>query len=416
MCSHVDWSDDDGNPIHPVAYSASEYGHGPILPDLSSRRASGCRRARQARQPLRPRRLRARHPARDRAHVRARLGGKGGRAQPLARVLRARTPRTSTPRALSDACSNSRADNERTHAYVTDPEWLADRLVQHIADHATADARRHHQRQTDQASEPTTDDEKEARRQERQRQYEERAAARARNLDLGAALAKWEPKLDANAVKLLGSLVLLEHGRSAAWAHRLCIEQPSTTNKQGRTTVHYPRGAEAENQAHAAALDSLKRARTPEAALAVVLRLLVAQRLADTAGLPNADRQGIYEPRELAGSALLDKLAARVAPPSVKKTSRRAGGRPKASRAGPGTTGSGGRRGRMRHRPPHQLPWTASETQMHLTHIWAKVLKWIDAQRGEADSRPGDLLRALGRGGHRRLLRRPGRVTGHLGR
>jgi hypothetical protein len=83
--------------------------------------------------------------------------------------------------------------------------------------------------------------------------------------------------------------------------------------------VHYPRGVEAERQAHAAALDALKRARTPETALAVVLRLLVAQRLADTAGLPNADRQGIYEPRELATSPVLGKLAARVAPPSVKK-------------------------------------------------------------------------------------------------
>jgi hypothetical protein len=61
------------------------------------------------------------------------------------------------------------------------------------------------------------------------------------------------------------------------------------------------------------------RARTPEDALAVVLRLLLAQRLADADGLPNADRQGIYEPRELTGSKVLDKLAARVAPPSVKK-------------------------------------------------------------------------------------------------
>ena len=59
--------------------------------------------------------------------------------------------------------------------------------------------------------------------------------------------------------------------------------------------------------------------RTPEAALAVVLRLLVAQRLADTAGLANADRQGVYEPQELAGSTVLGKLATRVAPPSVKQ-------------------------------------------------------------------------------------------------
>ena len=64
---------------------------------------------------------------------------------------------------------------------------------------------------------------------------------------------------------------------------------------------------------------ALMRARSPEAALAVVLRLLVAQRLADTAGLPGADRQGVYEPRELTGSAVLTKLAKRVAPPSVKQ-------------------------------------------------------------------------------------------------
>jgi ParB/RepB/Spo0J family partition protein len=315
---HVDWSDDDGNPIHPVAYSASEYGHGPILPTS----------------------------ARDKQAVAIVLGKLGGHSDRVASALAALPEIAHTSEhdwAAREAEDNHWREcfaltsedidaarafgcllelpgrNERTHAYVTDSEWLADRLVQRIADHATADARRHLQHRTVQASEVPTGDEKEARRQERQRQYDERAAARARNLDLGAALANWQPKLDANAVKLLGSLVLLEHGRSAAWAHRLCIEQPATTNKQGRTTVHYPRGSDAENQAHAAALDSLKRARTPEAALAVVLRLLVAQRLADTAGLPNADRQGIYEPRELAGSALLDKLAARVAPPSVKR-------------------------------------------------------------------------------------------------
>ena len=161
------------------------------------------------------------------------------------------------------------------------------------------------------------------------------SSARARNLDLGAALAKWQPKLDTDAVKLLGSLVLLHHGKAAAWAHRLCTEQPTSTNKQGTVSVRYPRGAEAEKQLHGEALEALKRARTPEAALAVVLRLLVAQRLVDTAGLPNADRQGIYEPQELSGSKVLDKLARRVAPSSVKQPPRRAGGRAGAARAGP---------------------------------------------------------------------------------
>src|SRR5213079_1734531 len=69
---------------------------------------------------------------------------------------------------------------------------------------------------------------------------------------------------------------------------------------RARVTVRYPRGAQAEKQLHADALAALKRARTPEAALAVVVRLLVAQHLVETAGLPNADRQGVYEPRELA--------------------------------------------------------------------------------------------------------------------
>src|SRR4029078_3788616 len=120
------------------------------------------------------------------------------------------------------------------------------------------------------------DAEKQARREERERAYAERVSARARNLDLGAALARWEPKLDTDAVKLLGSLVLLHYGKAAAWAHRLCVDQPTTTNKQGKVSARYPRGAQAEKQHHEAAMAALKRARTPEAALAVVLRLLMA--------------------------------------------------------------------------------------------------------------------------------------------
>src|SRR5262249_36095176 len=78
-------------------------------------------------------------------------------------------------------------------------------------------------------------------------------------------------------------------------------------------------GAKAEKELHEQAAAALMRARTPEAALAVVLRLLVAQRLADTGGLPNADRQGVYEPQELARSKGIDKLARPGAPPSVKQ-------------------------------------------------------------------------------------------------
>ncbi len=155
-------------------------------------------------------------------------------------------------------------DGRREHRYVTDPEWIADRLVQKIAAYATAEAERETREGERRAPAASPDDaEKEARRQERQRQYDERTSARARNLDLGAALARWQPKLDTDAVKLLGSLVLLQHGKGAAWAHRLCIEQPTTTNKQGKVTVRYPRGAQAEKQLHEDALAALKRAGPP---------------------------------------------------------------------------------------------------------------------------------------------------------
>jgi hypothetical protein len=211
--------------------------------------------------------------------------------------------------------------NGRDHRYVTDAEWLADRLGQRIAAHVAAEDNRT-ERTREASSRPGSsgdDTEKEARREQRQRNYEARVGARSRNLDLGAALARWEPKLDTDAVKLLGSLVLIHYGKAAAWAHRLCVEQPTTTNKQGKVTVRYPRGAQGEKEHHGAAMAALMRTRSPEASLAVVLRLLVAQRLADTDGLPGADRQGVYEPRELTGSAVLTKLAKRVAPPSVKQ-------------------------------------------------------------------------------------------------
>jgi ParB/RepB/Spo0J family partition protein len=210
--------------------------------------------------------------------------------------------------------------NDREHRYVTDPEWLADRLVQKISAHAAAETERKQRERDARRPQASADDgAKEERRRERERQYEARVSARSRNLDLGAVLARWQPKLDTDAIKLLGRIVLEHHGKGAVWAYRLCVDQPTTTSKQGKVTVRYPRGAEAEAEHHAQALAALNRARTPEDALAVVLRLLVAQRLADTEGLPNADRQGVYEPEVLARCELIAKLARRVAPASIRK-------------------------------------------------------------------------------------------------
>jgi ParB/RepB/Spo0J family partition protein len=311
------WQDDDGQPLNPVAYSVGGY-HGPILPGGSRTDIL--------------------------AAVVAKLGEHGavvaaayGDLPPIAhsseydwaarqeedrreRQCFALGPEDAdAARAFGCLLELPAGDGRQPRAYVTDPQWLADRLVQKVAAHAAAEGERKRAAREQRSPAAPDDAEREARRQERERQYEARVSARARNLDLGAALARWQPKVDTDSVKLLGSLVLAHYGKAAAWAHRLCVDQPTTTNKQGKVTVRYPRGGQAEKQLHDEATAALMRARTPEAALAVVLRLLVAQRLVDTDGLPNADRQGVYEPQELARSTVIDKLARRVTPPSVKQ-------------------------------------------------------------------------------------------------
>jgi len=315
----AEWRDDDGEPLHPVAYSVSEFGSGPVLSaSVHDDDAPAAALAKLGEHAAKVAEALARLPAIVHA----------SEYDWSARQAEGRRWRECFSLDADDADA-ARAfgcllelpgRNGRSHAYVNDLEWLADRIVQKIAAHAAAETERGKRaREPRDLSTPEDDAEKEARRRERERQYEARVSARARNLDLDAALAGWQPKLDADAVKLLGSLVLLHYGKAAAWAHRLCVEQPTTTNKQGKTTVRYPRGAQAERRLHAEATETLMRARTPEAALAVVLRLLVAQRLADPEGLPNADRQGVYEPQELARSKVLDKLAGRVAPATVKR-------------------------------------------------------------------------------------------------
>jgi hypothetical protein len=80
------------------------------------------------------------------------------------------------------------------------------------------------------------------------------------------------------------------------------VRRPADDDQAREGATRYPRGAEAEREHHAEAVAALARTRTQEDAVAVVLRLLVAQRLVEPEGLPNADRQGIYEPELPASS------------------------------------------------------------------------------------------------------------------
>jgi hypothetical protein len=314
----AEWQGDDGGQVHAVAYSVGGY-HGPILPHGSARAgATAAILAKLGKHAAKVEEALAGLPEIEHAsEYDWQAREREDRRQRECFVLTDED--ADAARAFGCLLELAAATGRADHRYVTDPEWLADRLAQKVTAHATAEEERG-TRSRDASSAATASDDgaREARREQRQRDYQARVSARARNLDLGAALARWEPKLDTDAVKLLGSIALIHYGKAAAWAHRLCVEQPTATNKQGAVSVRYPRGAQAQKLAHDAALAALMRARSPEAALGVVLRLLIAQRLADTAGLPGADRQGVYEPRELAGSAVLAKLAKRVAPASVK--------------------------------------------------------------------------------------------------
>ena len=292
-----EWTDDDGQPLHPVAYSVGG----------STARSSRAAYRREARGGGRE----------ARRHAEARRGRLSGRC-PRSRTSseydwEARRPRsgasasaspsptrTPTQRARSAACSNFRGCAARDHRYVTDAEWLADRLVQKIAAHV-GDCGEKKERERDARAASAARRRRRRRRRaarERERQYEARVSGRARNLDLGAALARWEPKLDTDAVKLLGSLVLVHYGKAAAWAHRLCVEQPTTTNKQGKVTVRYPRGAQAEKRLTRRALAALMRGRArPKPPSRSSCACSSRSGSSTPTGLPDADRQGVYEPR-----------------------------------------------------------------------------------------------------------------------
>ena len=245
----AEWQDDEGQPLHPVAYSVERVRPGRCCraPSATRRRSPPCSRS----------------SASTRAQVAAALAA-------LPEIAHASeydwSARQAEARRWRDCFSLDEEDADAARAFGCLLELPGRNDAQPRLRHRSRMARRPDRPEDRRARrrrggaassgeresrEPTAA----GRRREggppprAQRQYEERVSARARNLDLGAALARWQPKLDTDAVKLLGSLVLLHYGKAAAWAHRLCVEQPTTTNKQGKTTVRYPRGAEAETEA-----------------------------------------------------------------------------------------------------------------------------------------------------------------------
>src|SRR5262249_26194479 len=137
----TEWTDEDGSSLHPVAYSVGGY-RGPILPRGEARadtlaavlvklgRHAGGGEAAFGALPDIPHRTDYDWEAREREERRTRecfaLSDEDGDAARAFGCL------------LELAGPNGRGD----HRYVTDPEWLADRLVQKIAAHVAAEDER----------------------------------------------------------------------------------------------------------------------------------------------------------------------------------------------------------------------------------------------------------------------------------
>ena len=188
----AEWTDDDGQPLHPVAYSVGGY-YGPILPRGHARADTLAGRAGEARRARGGSRGRLPRAARDLARRRVRLAGARARGAPRSASASPSATRTPTPRARSAACSNSPARTDAATT-ATSPIRSGSRIGSCRRSPPTSPRRMNANgeagaRRTRAAAE-RDDPEKQARREQRERDYEERVSARARNLDLGAALAK----------------------------------------------------------------------------------------------------------------------------------------------------------------------------------------------------------------------------------
>jgi hypothetical protein len=163
----AEWQDDDGQPLHPVAYSVGGW-YGPLLPGG---------RNQEERLPRILAKLGEHGEAVASAYGELPEIPRGDEYDWQARQEEERRERecfaltdedADAARAFGCLLELPGPDGRGEHLYVTDREWLADRLVQRIAAHTAAESERK-QRERE-ARTPTAgqdDAEKEARRQQR---------------------------------------------------------------------------------------------------------------------------------------------------------------------------------------------------------------------------------------------------------
>lgn len=214
-------------------------------------------------------------------------------------------------------------EDEDDRFYLCDPEFVSVCLVKRIEAWVAAEPAKIANLTGKPAAKPDVkpSDAKAAEQQERkednERRYEARVAARSRNLDLGVKAWQTDFPLDKEAAVFLAEHVLILFGKPLAQAARLVAEQPTKTLGNGKQVVTYPRGDL--DDAVKKLREKLTRCTTPDEVWAELARHLAVLHLVDTAGLPGADANPVYEPFDLQHSKLVNKLATKAMPPSVKK-------------------------------------------------------------------------------------------------
>ena len=311
----AEWQDDDGQPLHPVAYSVGGW-HGPILPaaaaGTSSCRASSPSSASTA--------SRSPPPTRSYPRSRRRTSTTGRRARPWSSASASASPsptRTPTPPAPSAACSTCPAPDGREPPLrhrprvARRPARAEDRRPRRRRGGAEAARARgaHADAPQDDAGEggPAANSGSATTRHASQ---DARATSTSARRSPAGSQSSTPTRSSCSARSYCSTTARRQPGRTASASSSRRRRTSRARSPSATRAARRPRPSYTAKRPSA-----LSRARTPEDALAVVLRLLVAQRLVETDGLPGADRQGVYEPQELAASTVLDKLARRVAPP-----------------------------------------------------------------------------------------------------
>ena len=221
----------------------------------------------------------------------------------------------------------------RKGAYVTDPVWLADRLLQRVEKELKQQAARAKREAKKAGVKVAAGDDpakalKEQQRLERAAEKAETLSARERNLTLGRALYKelHAPKPTADGMRLIGLMLLQYAGEDLGRRGLRFVDEASQTvtrKKDGSISrVTHLRGT---GECRELLARAIGRAKTPEQIYGVLLQAFVAAQFAEVQAAASSDRYGYVrglgdhhgygQTKEIV--ALVEKIAEPVLPRAV---------------------------------------------------------------------------------------------------